>query len=161
MRKQDIEIVISPTGEVSFTVKGVKGASCIDETKSLEQADARLIQFAEGVVGTKRDRDDKAGHRIRSTVKRRLRAQTTPGNGAFKRRLETALSNAAFKRRFQTALDFLPTCLWSPFDRVVCARSFQAPFACASSRRPLWRQAPFKKWLLSWMVHPLSVALQL
>ena len=26
MRKQDIEIVISPTGEVSFTVKGVKGA---------------------------------------------------------------------------------------------------------------------------------------
>jgi hypothetical protein len=38
MRKQDIEIVISPTGEVSFTVKGVKGASCIDETKFLEQA---------------------------------------------------------------------------------------------------------------------------
>jgi hypothetical protein len=38
MRKQDIEITISPTGEVSFTVKGVKGASCIDETKFLEQA---------------------------------------------------------------------------------------------------------------------------
>ena len=38
MRKQDIEIVISPTGEVSFTVKGVKGASCIDETKFLEDA---------------------------------------------------------------------------------------------------------------------------
>ena len=38
MRKQDIEIVISPTGEVSFTVKGVKGASCLDETKFLEQA---------------------------------------------------------------------------------------------------------------------------
>ena len=38
MRKQDIEIVISPTGEVSFTMKGVKGASCIDETKFLEQA---------------------------------------------------------------------------------------------------------------------------
>jgi hypothetical protein len=38
MRKQDIEITISPTGEVSFQVKGVKGASCIDETKFLEQA---------------------------------------------------------------------------------------------------------------------------
>lgn len=38
MRKQEIEITISPTGEVSFTVKGVKGASCIEETKFLEQA---------------------------------------------------------------------------------------------------------------------------
>ncbi len=38
MRKQDIEITISPTGEVSFTIKGVKGASCMDETKFLEDA---------------------------------------------------------------------------------------------------------------------------
>jgi hypothetical protein len=38
MRKQDIEIKISPTGEVTFTVKGVKGSSCFDETKFLEQA---------------------------------------------------------------------------------------------------------------------------
>lgn len=38
MRKQDIEITISASGEVSFTIKGVKGASCIDETKFLEQA---------------------------------------------------------------------------------------------------------------------------
>jgi hypothetical protein len=38
MRKQDIEIVITPTGEVTFQVKGVKGGSCIDETKFLEQA---------------------------------------------------------------------------------------------------------------------------
>ena len=38
MRKQDIEITISPTGEVAFVVKGVKGASCLDETKFLEQA---------------------------------------------------------------------------------------------------------------------------
>jgi hypothetical protein len=38
MRKQDIEITISPTGEVSFQVKGVKGSSCIDETKFLEEA---------------------------------------------------------------------------------------------------------------------------
>ena len=38
MRKQDIEIVIAPNGDVSFTVKGVKGASCIGETKFLEEA---------------------------------------------------------------------------------------------------------------------------
>jgi hypothetical protein len=38
MRKQDIEITISPTGEVSFTIKGVKGSSCINETKFLEEA---------------------------------------------------------------------------------------------------------------------------
>jgi len=38
MRKQEIEIAISPAGEVSFTVKGIKGASCIEETKFLEQA---------------------------------------------------------------------------------------------------------------------------
>ena len=38
MRKQDIEITISPSGEVSFTVKGVKGSSCLDETKFLEKA---------------------------------------------------------------------------------------------------------------------------
>jgi hypothetical protein len=38
MRKQELEITISPTGEVSFTIKGVKGASCVDETKFLEQA---------------------------------------------------------------------------------------------------------------------------
>ncbi len=38
MRKQDIEIVITPTGEVTFQVKGVKGASCLGETKFLEAA---------------------------------------------------------------------------------------------------------------------------
>jgi hypothetical protein len=38
MRKQDIEIVINAKGEVTFVVKGVKGGSCIDETKFLEQA---------------------------------------------------------------------------------------------------------------------------
>jgi hypothetical protein len=46
MRKQDIEIVISPKGEVTFTVKGVKGSSCFDETKFLEQAlggDAAIV----------------------------------------------------------------------------------------------------------------------
>ncbi len=38
MRKQDIEITISPDGEVSFTIKGVKGPQCMDETKFLEEA---------------------------------------------------------------------------------------------------------------------------
>ncbi|HTR49796.1 MAG TPA: DUF2997 domain-containing protein [Kofleriaceae bacterium] len=38
MRKQDIEIVITPKGEVTFQVKGVKGGSCLDETKFLEAA---------------------------------------------------------------------------------------------------------------------------
>ena len=34
--KQDIEIVINAKGEVTFQVKGVKGGSCLDETKFLE-----------------------------------------------------------------------------------------------------------------------------
>jgi len=38
MHKQDIEIVINSKGEVTFQVKGVKGGSCIAETKFLEQA---------------------------------------------------------------------------------------------------------------------------
>jgi hypothetical protein len=38
MRKQDIEIVINAKGEVTFEVKGVKGGSCLAETKFLEQA---------------------------------------------------------------------------------------------------------------------------
>jgi hypothetical protein len=38
VKKQDIEIKISPTGVVSFTVKGVKGTACLDETKFLEDA---------------------------------------------------------------------------------------------------------------------------
>ena len=38
MHKQDIEITISPSGEVSFTIKGVKGSACLQETKFLEEA---------------------------------------------------------------------------------------------------------------------------
>ena len=38
MRKQDIEIIISPAGEVTFTIKGVKGSSCVQETEFLEDA---------------------------------------------------------------------------------------------------------------------------
>ena len=36
--KREIEIVIDAKGEVTFQVKGVKGGSCLDETKFLEQA---------------------------------------------------------------------------------------------------------------------------
>ena len=45
-RKQDIEIVINAKGEVTFQVKGVKGGSCLGETKFLEQAlggDAAIV----------------------------------------------------------------------------------------------------------------------
>ena len=37
-RKQDIEIVINAKGEVTFEVKGVKGGSCLTETKFLTEA---------------------------------------------------------------------------------------------------------------------------
>lgn len=62
MRKQDIEIVISPTGEVTFTAKGIKGGGCMDETKFLEQAlgggvldqqkTSEFYEQAEGYVST-------------------------------------------------------------------------------------------------------------
>ena len=47
MRKQDIEIVINAKGEVTFEVKGVKGGSCLGETKCLEAAlggDAAILE---------------------------------------------------------------------------------------------------------------------
>ena len=46
MHKQDIEIVINAKGEVTFQVKGIKGGSCVAETKFLEQAlggDAAIV----------------------------------------------------------------------------------------------------------------------
>ncbi|HWU88156.1 MAG TPA: DUF2997 domain-containing protein [Kofleriaceae bacterium] len=64
MRKQDIEIVINAKGEVTFEVKGMKGGSCLDETKFLEQAlggDAAVVdqqktsefyESSEGYVST-------------------------------------------------------------------------------------------------------------
>ncbi len=47
MHKQDIEIVINAKGEVTYQIKGVKGASCVDETKFLDQAlggDAAVLE---------------------------------------------------------------------------------------------------------------------
>jgi hypothetical protein len=60
MHKQDIEIVINAKGEVTFEVKGVKGGSCVAETKFLEQAlggEAAIVdqqktaEFYEGTEG--------------------------------------------------------------------------------------------------------------
>ena len=58
MHKQDIEIVINAKGEVTFQVKGVKGGSCLAETKFLEQAlggevidQQRTSEFYEGSEG--------------------------------------------------------------------------------------------------------------
>lgn len=60
MHKQDIEIVINAKGEVTFQVKGVKGGSCLSETKFLEQAlggDAAVVdqqktaEYYEGTEG--------------------------------------------------------------------------------------------------------------
>ena len=44
--KKEIEIVINAKGEVTFQVKGMKGGSCMDETKFLEAAlggDAAIV----------------------------------------------------------------------------------------------------------------------
>jgi Protein of unknown function (DUF2997) len=64
MHKQDIEIKINTKGEVTFEVKGVKGGSCVDETKFLEvalggaaavvdqQKTAEYYEQSEGYVST-------------------------------------------------------------------------------------------------------------
>jgi hypothetical protein len=36
--RKTIKITISPKGEVSFTIEGVKGEACVAETKFLEDA---------------------------------------------------------------------------------------------------------------------------
>jgi hypothetical protein len=58
MHKQDIEIVINAKGEVTFQVKGVKGGSCLEETKFLENAlggavidQQKTSEFYEGTEG--------------------------------------------------------------------------------------------------------------
>ena len=59
MHKQDIEIVINAKGEVTYQVKGVKGGSCLGETKFLEEALGNQIKerqltsdFYQNPVGT-------------------------------------------------------------------------------------------------------------
>ena len=38
MNKKELEITINPDGSVSVQVKCIKGQSCVDETKFLEEA---------------------------------------------------------------------------------------------------------------------------
>ena len=58
--KKSIEIVINAKGEVVFEAKGIKGGSCLDETKFLEQAlggegaivdQQKTSEFYEGAEG--------------------------------------------------------------------------------------------------------------
>ena len=46
-QKKELHIEISPTGEVSVTVKCVAGQSCVDETKFLEEALGNTIESRE------------------------------------------------------------------------------------------------------------------
>ena len=46
-QKKELHISISPTGEVSVTVKCVAGQSCVDETKFLEDALGNKIESRE------------------------------------------------------------------------------------------------------------------
>jgi hypothetical protein len=46
-QKKELHISISPTGEVSVTVKCVAGQSCVDETKFLEDALGNQVESRE------------------------------------------------------------------------------------------------------------------
>ena len=46
-QKKELHITISPTGEVSVQVKCVAGASCVDETRFLEDALGNTIESRE------------------------------------------------------------------------------------------------------------------
>jgi hypothetical protein len=45
--KKELEITIGPDGEVSVLVKCIKGASCVDETKFLEEALGNTVESRE------------------------------------------------------------------------------------------------------------------
>jgi hypothetical protein len=45
--RKELEITIGPDGEVSVKVKCIKGASCVDETKFLEDALGNTIESRE------------------------------------------------------------------------------------------------------------------
>ena len=46
-QKKELHITISPTGEVQVQVKCVAGASCVDETRFLEDALGNTIESRE------------------------------------------------------------------------------------------------------------------
>jgi hypothetical protein len=45
--KKELEITIGPDGEVKVLVKCIKGASCVEETKFLEEALGNTIESRE------------------------------------------------------------------------------------------------------------------
>lgn len=45
--RKELEITIGPDGEVKVLVKCIKGASCVDETKFLEEALGNTIESRE------------------------------------------------------------------------------------------------------------------
>jgi hypothetical protein len=45
--KKELEITISPDGEVTVLVKCIKGGSCVEETKFLEDALGNTIESRE------------------------------------------------------------------------------------------------------------------
>ncbi len=45
--KKELEITIGPDGEVQVLVKCIKGQSCVDETKFLEEALGNTIESRE------------------------------------------------------------------------------------------------------------------
>ena len=47
MDRKELEIVISPDGEVQVLVKCIKGQSCVEETKFLEEALGNTIESRE------------------------------------------------------------------------------------------------------------------
>jgi hypothetical protein len=46
-QKKELEITIGPDGEVQVLVKCIKGGSCVDETKFLEEALGNTIESRE------------------------------------------------------------------------------------------------------------------
>jgi hypothetical protein len=46
-QKKELEITIGPDGEVQVLVKCIKGQSCVDETKFLEEALGNTIESRE------------------------------------------------------------------------------------------------------------------
>jgi hypothetical protein len=45
--RKELEITIAPDGTVSVQVKCIKGASCVDETKFLEEALGNTVESRE------------------------------------------------------------------------------------------------------------------
>lgn len=68
MAKQELEIVISPTGDVQISVSGMKGNKCVDLTKSLEESLGHVVQrtlkpeYYESTVNTEIQQNRQSGN---------------------------------------------------------------------------------------------------